>query len=95
MHVHDRRAEGIWEVRKRLTQLESSPCGYRPESVRANGRTGHGPAEVGPSRFLECTETELGKDREQVVALFDALEKQVRSGYFELPNTLDLSGGAG
>lgn len=33
-------------------------------------------------------------DRERVAALFDSLEKQVRTGYFELPNVLDVSGGA-
>ena len=30
------------------------------------------------------------KERAQIVALFDALQKQIRTGYFTLPNALEL-----
>lgn len=32
------------------------------------------------------------KDKEKIVALFDALQKQIRTGFFELPNALILQG---
>ncbi len=36
--------------------------------------------------------TEDGTEREQIVNLFDALQKQIRTGYFTLPNALLLRG---
>ena len=33
-----------------------------------------------------------GDEREQIIALFDALQKQIRTGYFTLPNALLLGG---
>ncbi len=32
------------------------------------------------------------KDKEKIIALFDALQKQIRTGFFELPNALVLQG---
>jgi hypothetical protein len=49
--------------------------------VKQNGKT------------YEYVVTEDGDEREQIVALFDALQKQIRTGYFTLPNALLLRGG--
>lgn len=38
---------------------------------------------------------ESAKDRDRVARLFDSLRKQIRQGYFELPEALPLSGEAG
>ena len=42
----------------------------------------------------EFTQTESMLEQEQIIALFDSMEKQIRNGFFELPGQLFSVGGA-
>ena len=57
-----------------------------------DGRMGHAAHSDDGWRFVEATG---GGERQQIQSLFDALEKQIRTGLFELPNgTVQLGEGA-
>lgn len=56
----------------------------------ADGRVGAARHAAAGWRFEPL---EADADRTRVLALFDALDKQIRQGWFELPNTLAASGG--
>jgi hypothetical protein len=55
-----------------------------------DGRLGYARREQNGWRFLA---TDDAIDKAQIAQLFDALNKQIRQGYFELPMTLGVAGG--
>jgi len=57
-----------------------------------DGRSGYVTADGGDWTFVLA---ESSRDRNRIAELFDALKKQIRTGYFELPNgTIELEGGS-
>lgn len=54
----------------------------------SDGRVGHAVRDAGDWKYLELVNTD---DRRRINALFDGLQKQIRTGYFELPNPLSGS----